>query len=219
MKRYFLFLLVWQLLGLCLLNAQDNKGDKSPYLFDDFQDATVFMKGYGESKEKMNYDLLLNTFLFKDRKSGDVMAISNWEDIAVIRIGGRSFYQDKDGGIEIIPIDKVTLYVQYKVNSKVEAPKGAYGGSTETSSVTSYAGTYMDNRRVEFDPKKVIAGTRYNTYWIEKDNKKKAFRTFKQFLKVYSKHKVALEDYIRENKLDFDNVDQIKQLCLYAEGL
>lgn len=216
MERRYLILLVWVLLNPYLLGAQN---EVSPYLFNEFQDATVFLKGHNQSKEKMNYSLLSNRFLFIDKSTGEIKEVSNIEDVIIIRFGDRSFYPEKEGGVEVIPMDDVTLYVQYRIKSRVEAPKGAYGGSTETASVSAYAGVYADNKYTNFEPQKLIPGTRYNYYWIEKNNKKKQFITFKQFLKVYPKHKTVLESFIRENNIKFEDVDMIKKLCLYAEGL
>jgi len=214
-KRYFV-LLFWMLLGTGLLQAQE----VSSHLFDEFQDATVYMKGNVRSEEKMNYDLLANKFIFLNRENGQINEVANPQDIVIIRIGDRSFYQEDRGGIEIIQLnDATSLYVQYMVTSKVEPPKGAYGTSSETSSITSYSGVYKETGRVEFSARKLLANSRYQIYWIEKDNKKKQFKSFKQFMKIYSKHKNALENYIQENKIRFGDVAMIKQLCLYAESL
>jgi len=216
MKKHFSVLILLILLTSLPLKAQ---GIKSPYLFDKFQDATVFWKGNGKSTEKMNYDMVANEFVFVDKQTNLVQTIQNIEDIVSIQIGNRTFYQDKNGGMEIIPINDIVLYVQYKSKARAESPKGAYGGSTETSSVTSYSGAYLESNRAKFDPNKLIAGDRFNIYWLEKGNKKKPFRTFKQFLKLYPSHKVALENYIQENNIQFNDETQIKALCLYAESL
>ena len=47
----------------------------------------------------------------------------------------------------------------------------------------------------------------------------KQFRNFKQFAKIYSKHRAEIEKYIGENKVNFENVDQIVKLCSYADSL
>ena len=101
-----------------------------------------------------------------------------------------------------------------------EASKGAYGQPTETSSVKTYGGTYAGRgERYEFDPEKLILGRRYNIYWVEKKGKKKSFKNFKQFLKLYPKHKEELKLFIKENNIDFNNVQQISRLCIHADSL
>lgn len=47
----------------------------------------------------------------------------------------------------------------------------------------------------------------------------KQFRNFKQLAKIYSKHRVEVEKYIEDNKVNFEDVDQIVKLCAYADSL
>lgn len=65
----------------------------------------------------------------------------------------------------------------------------------------------------------LIVGKRYQHYWLEKGGKRKLFKNFKQFMKIYPKQKMALKQFIKENKLDIDNVEDVKMLCLYEESL
>ena len=47
-----------------MLHAQDK--ESSPYLFNDFQEATVYFKDGSQYHEKMNYNLLVDKFYFID---------------------------------------------------------------------------------------------------------------------------------------------------------
>ena len=112
------------------------------------------------------------------------------------------------------------LYVQYKGNMRKEASKGAFGQPTETTSVKTYGGTYAGRgERYDFDPEKLILGSRYNIYWIEQKGKKKPFKNFNQLLKLYPKQKEELKRFIKENNVDFNNVQQISILCMHAESI
>ena len=202
---------------VCMLYAQDK--NTSSFLFDDFQEAVVYFKNGSQFREKMNYNILANKFYFVDRVDNKVKALSNPQDIQVIKFGNRVFYTEGNNGIEILPTNPV-LYVQYKGNMRKEASKGAFGQPTETTSVKTYGGTYAGRgERYEFDPEKLILGSRYNIYWVEKKGKKKSFKNFKQFLKLYPKHKEELKLFIKENNIDFNNVQQISRLCIHADSL
>lgn len=210
----FLFCCVW---FTCMVNAQ-SPGD-SPYLFEDFQHAAVYFKDGSQYHEKMNYNLLMNKFYFIDRADNKVKTLSNPQDILLIKFGNRVFYLEGSDGIEVLPTNPV-LYVQYKGNMRKEASKGAYGQPSETSSVRTYGGTYAGGgERHDFNPEKLILGSRYNIYWIERKGKRKSFKNFKQFLKLYPKHKEELQQFIKENNVDFNDVQQISGLCIHAESL
>ena len=47
----------------------------------------------------------------------------------------------------------------------------------------------------------------------------KQFSTEKQFLKIFSKHKEQLKQYIDGNKIDFETIGEVKKLCNYALSL
>ena len=202
---------------VCMLYAQDK--NTSSFLFDDFQEAVVYFKNGSQFREKMNYNILANKFYFVDRVDNKVKALSNPQDIQVIKFGNRVFYTEGNNGIEILPTNPV-LYVQYKGNMRKEDSKGAFGQPTETTSVKTYGGTYAGHgERYDFDPEKLILGSRYNIYWIEQKGKKKPFKNFNQFLKLYPKQKEELKRFIKENNVDFNNVQQISILCMHAESI
>ena len=114
---------------------------------------------------------------------------------------------------------KPVVYVQYKASARKEAPVGAYGTRSETTAVQSYGSVMSNGQSYQLQGEKMIVGNRHHIYWVEKDDKMKQFRNFKQFAKIYSKHRAEIEKYIGENKVNFENVDQIVKLCSYADSL
>lgn len=200
-----------------LASAQDK--ETSPYLFDNFQEAVVFFKDGSQYHEKMNYNLLVEKFYFIDRSDNKLKVLSNPQDINIIKFGNRVFYTKAGKGIEILPTNPA-LHVQYKGNIRKEATKGAYGKTSETTSVRTYGGTYgSSGERLDFDPEKLVLGSRYNIYWLERKGKKKSFKNLKQFIKLYPNHEGELQNFIHENKIDFNNAKQISILCIHAESL
>lgn len=204
---------------LCLLGVSTLWGQKnnSPYLFDEFQDATVYLKDGMHTKGKMNYDLVSEVFCFID-KNGDILNLAAPEGIAAIEIGKRIFYPEKRGGFEIIS-HTPAVYVQYKVKARAESPKGAYGGGTETSSVRSYSFLQSNSTTYTLARPDVKIVDRYNIYWVEKDGKKKQFKSFKQLLKLYPKQSQQLNEYIKAHNIDFNDPAMIVKLCAYADSL
>ncbi|TWV13180.1 hypothetical protein FQ707_07115 [Bacteroidaceae bacterium HV4-6-C5C] len=191
----------------------------SPYLFDVFQDAIVFFKDGTQYHEKMNYNLLMSKFYFINSTDSEVKVLSNSQDISAIKFGNRLFYIEKDKGLEIISTNPI-LYVQYAGSLRKEASKGGYGQTTETTSIRTYGGVYgSQGDRYVLDPEKLILGRRYNIYWIERGGKRKSFSTFKQFFKLYPNSKDQLDRFIKENRLDFNNLESISKLCSYADSL
>ena len=203
---------------VCLSQNLNNEQKTSPYLLDNFEEAEVFFHDGSRYRETINYNLLTNQFYFIDKTDKSVKAVSNPQDIFMVKVKGRCFYQEKGYAVEILPTSP-PLFVQYKAHIRKEAEKGAYGMPSETSSIRTYGGISSQGNRYELKTEELIVGKRYQHYWLEKNGKRKAFKSFKQFLKLYPTHKEALKQFIEENDLEFDNVEHVKMLCIHAESL
>lgn len=213
-----IFLLISLLLASCICKAQSDDNKISPYLFEKFRPAEVFFKDGSRYKETMNYNLLTNKFCFLEKTNNKIQEVTNPEDILTVKIEGRVFYQENNYAIEVLPTNP-SLFVQYKAHIRKQADKGGYGSTSETTAVRTFAGVNADGMRYDFSPEALIVGKRYQHYWLEKNGKRKAFKNFRQFLKLYPEHKTALEQFIKENQLDIDNVEHVKSLCVHAESL
>lgn len=213
-----IFLLAFFLFASSICRAQSDENKISPYLFEKFMPADVFFKDGSRYKETMNYNLLTNKFCFLEKANNKIQEVTNPEDILSVKIDGRVFYQENNYAIEVLPTNP-PLFVQYKVHIRKEADRGGYGSTSETTAIRTYAGVNADGMRYDFSAEALIVGKRYQHYWLEKNGKRKAFKSFKQFLKLYSAHKEVLKRFIEENDLKFDCVDHVKMLCIHAESL
>ena len=216
MRHFFLW--IFLLFASCICCAQSDAGRISPYLFEKFMPAEVFFKDGSRYKETMNYNLLTNKFCFLEKTTNKIQEVTNPEDILSVKIDGRVFFQENNYAIEVLPTNP-PLFVQYKAHIRKEADKGGYGSTSETTAVSTYAGVNANGMRYDFSMEALIVGKRYQHYWLEKNGKRKAFKNFKQFVKLYPKQKTVLEKFIKENQLDIDNVEDVKALFIHAESL
>lgn len=213
-----LFIVISLLFVSCLCYGQNDENKISSYLFEKFMPADVFFKDGSRYKETMNYNLLTNKFCFIEKTSNKIQEVSNPEVILSVKIDGRVFYQENNYAIEVLPTNP-PLFVQYKVYFRQEGKKIGYGSTSETSAIKSYGGIISNGVLYDLNTENLIVGRRYQHYWLEKNGKRKAFKNFKQFIKLYPEHKVVLKQFIEENQLKFDNVEHIKALCVHAESL
>ena len=213
MKRFIIILFFHSTVFMPVAVAQKN----TSYMFEEFQDAIFYFQGGIRSQAKVNYNLMDGMIYFIDQDDGLVKMVTNTDKINVVKIGERNFVTVRDGIQEVMPTDP-PIYVQYMARTKMKAQKGAYGTETETSSITTYS-EMRDGQPYNVQEREFEAIGRYNMYWIEKNGKKIKFLDFKQFLKIYPKHKDALDSYIKSNRIDFNETKDIVALCLYAENL
>lgn len=219
MKRIMLVFCV--LSALTFVGHAQESGTKeriSPFLLEDFEEAEVFFHDGTRYRETINYNLLTNQFYFIDKTDRSVKVVSNPQDILMVKTKGRCFYQEKGYAVEVLPTNP-PLFVQYKAHIRKEGDKGAYGTTSETSSIRTYGGFGSNGNRFNLSTESLFVGKRYQHYWLEKNGKRKSFKNFKQFVKLYPEHKADLEQFIEDNQLDIDNVEHVKALCVHAESL
>lgn len=213
MMRKFIFCLCMMCSTAFTASAQEES--ISPFLFDGYQEATVFM-GATQIKGKLNYYMPTGEFFYLDDTDNNREKIlANPEQVSMIRFGSRVFLPSVEGGVEVLSSDPL-LYVQYKASIRDKGRTVGFGGTSSLGNVKSYSSNSSGTAYVS-DPMQLVVGHLYNVYYIGK--KQKEIKSMRQLLKFYSKHKETLEKYIEEKNIQFDNASQIMQLVQYADSL
>ncbi|MDR0231774.1 MAG: hypothetical protein LBI82_06610 [Dysgonamonadaceae bacterium] len=206
------------LILIVIIGSTINAQNYSPYLFDDFEDATVYFTNGNQSEEKVNYHLTSNKIRFIDKKDNEIKEVSDTQMLDSIVVGKRVFIPNSGnkGWFEILSA-KPVVQVQYFVKMKPKGKQAGFGGTSELTGTSTYQ--YRDGGALVLkDPEMEEAGY-YNYYWIVKDGKRKQFKSLAQFVKLYPKQKAQLNQYIQDNHVNFEDIEAIVKLCLYAESL
>ncbi|MDH6312544.1 hypothetical protein M2137_001315 [Parabacteroides sp. PFB2-10] len=192
------------------------------YLLSSFQPGLVYYKSGQVFNVKMNFSLVTNKFVFIDASDHDIIKeFAEPDNVATVKVNGRTFVIDNNGGgDEILKGENPRILVRYKGKLHDRGQKSAYGGRSQTSSIESMSSFQQGGAiyHLEGDDRWVIQGIE-KRYKVEKDKKMKEFINEKQFLKIFPKQKAKIQEYIQTNQVDFDNVDQVITLCLFADGL
>lgn len=197
------------------LMAQIEK--KSPYLFSEFKEALVYYKDARVFRVPMNYNLILGKFVFID-KDEITKEFSDPEMVVSIKIGDKTFLPTEGGATELLQFEPRIL-VQYKGSVRKAGKKMTYGGESETAAIDTYSRLRSSSGNASLETENKILTSVYKEYQIERGKRMRRFLSEKQFLKIFSKQKNVLKQYIQENEIDFNSVEQVLQLCNYAVSL
>lgn len=206
--------------SLCLaafvaLPALAQEDSISPFLFEEYKDATVFM-GPNQAKGKMNFYIPTGEFFYLDDTDGNqVKVLANVEQVNMIRFASRIFLPSEKGGVEVLSGEPL-LYVKYMATIRNKGRQVGFGGTSSLGSIKSYSSNSSGTSYVS-DPLIFEVGNLYNIYYIGKNQKE--IKNMKQLIKFYSKHKEVLEGYIKENDIQFNDAHQMLQLVQYAHSL
>ena len=199
------------LFGLSSASTQEKH---FPYLFPEFTDSYIYYKDGRVFRVPANYDLFDNKFVFID-KDNEKKEFSDPDMIVSIKVEDRTFvYISGNETAEVIQSEPRIL-IRYIGNKRIKKDL-TFGGKTETASVDSYSNLIYgtgDNK------KNAVLVKIDHQFYVEKNKRLKPFSTEKQFLKIFSKHKEVLKQYIDGYKIDFNSIGGVTELCNYALSL
>lgn len=218
MKKQILILFAF-LAVLTNLSAQEDI-DSTQFLFNKFQDGSVYYKDGRVYNARLNYHLRGNCFLFIDANDDNVIKeFGEVNQISAVKVADKSFLLQNDGSAyEVIQFDPM-IAVKYIGRFKKEGKNSGYGGRSETGSIDAFSSIRNNGETHSLPTGKYILIGIDNAYLIEKEGKRKSFRTEKQFLKLYPKHTDELQKYIEEKKVKLNDVEQMAELIRYANTL
>ncbi|HHU25488.1 MAG TPA: hypothetical protein GXZ56_02560 [Bacteroidales bacterium] len=215
MKCKFLILL---LLITTSLHAQETIRI-SHYLFPDFQPGVVLMKNGTRNNAKLNYNTASEEMVFD--KNGELLALSDLilPQIDTVYISSEKFIRVNNKFMKII-IDEpeISLFVEHKCRIIPPGKPAAYGGTSQTSSVTSYSSIMAGGRVYSLklpDDYKVIP---YNVFWVNRNGKLQSFSNIGQLKKIYRDKKKVIADYLKKNDVEMTDEKSVKETIVFMEN-
>ena len=192
--------------------------EPSGFLFREFKDAKIYIaSSYTEAK--VNYNVMDKQLYYLDTKDRTVKIVDNMMRIQIVKFDNRNFIPVPSGGLQEVLPTTPPIYIEYFPKVKRKGQQVGYGGTSELTSSTSPNYLFGRNGYILPDKQELEVTRVTNCYWIEKNGKKKKFANFKQLVKIYPGNKTVLDEYIKTNNVDFNNAEEIVNLCLYAENL
>lgn len=196
-----------------VLSAQS---ESSQYLFDEFQETLILYKDGRQFTAPVNFDLKAGCFLFIDAKDNQPKQFAYPEQVALLKIGKRTFLFGKDEAVEVIQANP-EFKVHYSGKLRKAPKKTSYGGTTQTAAVDSYSslsGSGLISGMQTND--RVVTGID-KTYEVKVGRRTKTFYHMNSFLKIVPKEKrETIRKYIYEKDVDFDSIQQVLDLYLYT---
>ncbi|MES1219335.1 MAG: hypothetical protein ABUT20_27780 [Bacteroidota bacterium] len=228
MKALLLLLII--LIGCAGLSAQDSTivtikpgykisevlNPSDIFYYPQYTSGKVFLRDGSKAIAKMNYNHLTDQMLFIDQK-GDTLALADEKNIKLIVVDQDTFYFD-DGYMRLIADNGIMKLTEKKTWQVADVRKiGAFNKSTNTVAITSLA-SYTDRGRAKsYDllasedllirkESQYYFGDQYNNFGLA--GKKK-------LLQLFPKEHLILENYLKENKVNFENREDLKKIVQF----
>lgn len=213
-NKYLILSLFFSLFFVSLeLQAQED----NLYIFDEFKNGKAVYKNGAVVYAKLNYDPLNQRMLFLSPSDNALLEIVNPSDISYINIEGRMFEQIKGNLFyERINYNNFIFYIQWRCKAVSEGKPSGYGMTSTTSAITSVSVINKEGRTIPLNVSEKFNYKPDNFYYIKINNTHKRFSSPDSLAKLFKVHKEEIKKYIKENKLDFDNPEDIKSAVEYC---
>ena len=191
------------------------------YQYPQFTYAKVFLRDGSKAAAKMNYNRLYGQMLFIDPK-GDTLALADEKNIKFIVIERDTFYYG-DGYLRLIANDGVIKLTEKQVWVLADIRKiGTHDRPTTTVAVTSLSS--ISNGKDAAKSKDLIMNEdivlRKDTQYYFGDK----YNLFvpankKGLLQLFPKEHPSIENYLKENKVNFNKKHDIEKLYQFLHQL
>ncbi|MCK9626475.1 MAG: hypothetical protein M0R23_08475 [Bacteroidales bacterium] len=223
MKK-FIFYILFFFLGIQCFSQEirhNVKDDLAEYILDsvkyvmkDFSDGNVIFQNGEMSKGLLNICVIDQTLRFLSPE-GEILKVNNENTVSSVSIKGRSFLKNRSLYIELLEMsDDIVLGVARKITFLEQEKEGAYGKASPTTSVSTMT-TYSDGGRTVNLGEDIVTPFRYKEIPYLYKNGIFYVAKKKYFQKFFPEKKKKIESYINENKVNFDEMEDVKALFLF----
>lgn len=187
------------------------------YLFPAFNTGTIRMKNGREMKVNLNYNIVTEKMVFIQK--GKIYDMTDFANVDTVTLLDKKFIPAGKSFMEVAYPGKYTLLYQHI--GKIESPPrpAAYGGTSEVSS-----STYMNNVQLGNDVYRLQNDTdllikREVIYWIRTSDSLEYFLNEKQLVKILPDLKNTIRQFVKQNRLKFDDPQGVRKLISYCNTL
>jgi len=187
------------------------------YRFSSFTTGTYLKNNNTGSSAKLNYNLFTGEMQYLNL-NGDTMTIANSAEINFIKIQGVVFYY-RNGYKEVIADeDSVTLAFESEIKLEYEKV-GLYGQSNSAQDVVNMGSFNTDTNVFQLTLGQDVVIRKKKSYYLFNKNQSPVIATKKSFLKLFNKNKPAIDKYIEEYKVNFNDPDDLRKLLTFCGHL
>lgn len=217
MKAHRLWLWISLVIAPVWLYAQQPV-EKRLYLFDEFADGRVLFKNGSSTPAKLNYDAANREMTYY--QAGELMVLGGTQQIDTVFIAGRKFIPAGRVFLEIQPLIRGELFINWKLKPVYRGKTGVYGVVTQSASVRHINTNYLNHTSFERQTADVYSAASQNEYWIKLADKPVKFKDRKSLLKLFPAAKRPLiEAFMKEHGLDMKKTIDVMETVDYCLSL
>lgn len=184
-------------------------------LFPEFTHGTVLMKSGARNDTLLNYNSLTEEMLFT--RNGKTLALTNLDQIDSVFIGNRTFVPMQKKFVEVIYHNSFDLYALNRASIIDPGKPAAYGGTSHTSAITPLSSFVSGGQTYDLKVPEGSETKGFIEYYLKQDDKTTAFQSIRQLSKLYKGKKSQFNNYVRENRITYEDQESLVELIRFME--
>lgn len=189
---------------------------KAQFLLPAFKKGNAYMHDGTHAYQDFNYSRLLGEVMFI-APAGDTLAIAEPKEIDYIQVDSIIFYYNKGYLRQIEKAGSYKLVVKEQLMEFPDKVEGAYGTTSGNYAVTTYSNLYVNNSKMtKLTVKRdvVFSGVQFFFIGDQYNHFYKADK--KGFADLFPNKKDTMVEYIKNEKLNLNNAEDITKLFRFC---
>ena len=190
---------------------------KDIYFYPQFTSGKVFFRDGSKGAAKLNYSRLFDQILYIDPK-GDTLALADEKIIKFIVVNTDTFYFD-EGYVRVVGGDKEAKLAEKEIWVVADIQKmGTHNKAKPSVAIYSFD-TYTNGidaaKSKDLILNEDILLRKETHYYLGNENNHFVRATKKHLMMLFPRDQPKLENYLKENKVDFDNKEDLEKLVQF----
>jgi hypothetical protein len=213
--RLLFFLIV---ISASISGISQNVSKKLPqFLFPEFQNGIVKLKNGNSYTAPLNYNLVDEELIFF--QNGVYRTPDKPEEIDTAIIKNIKLVPVNKMFYEVLTKGTVTMFIQHKSKYTSVGTATAYGLTSQTNAPLTITTVRTGNQVRNLEMPDNVQVTASNLYWVRIKDEYSKFTSERQFLKIFPQYESELKGYIKQNKIDIKNSDDLIRLGHFCNQL
>ena len=214
--KHIYFIIIFNLI-FTLSYAQLKVVEITHYVFPEFSQGYVLMSDGTKYTASLNYNSLTEEMIFENEERKLAFSDKELELTDTIYIQDRKFIVLNTKVMEVIFHSNWNLYAEHRCNVKEQGQNSGYGGTSQVASINNIS-SIAGGKVYELELPDDFEAKPYIIYWLNKNGEFTKFDTMRQLKKIYDDKKGLYKDFVKKNKVKYNNQESIIQLINYLEA-
>lgn len=191
--------------------------DENPiphFLFPQFTTGTILMKDGKSFTSLLNYNMAEERMITE--LNGTYRVAKNSETFDTVYIQNRKFVAGEKGFLELLIAGKATFFFEHKCNITPMGSSVGYGQKSQSVGPTDMRRLEIPGDVVHIELPPNVEITPASVGWVRRGDELFKFTGSNQFLKIFPENADQLKNYIKAEKINFKNREDILKLGTFC---